>query len=216
MNKIPCTPQNSEAKTLPADVCIFGHFGQLLPAAIHSADCQFDSGVKWWIHVSSIVTYLCKNSFLLHWNSCKQFFELSMRCCLWLTVSLHSTHNEHSFLIDKCPCKMVNILPSDIYNFSTISNNFILWLAEMSLWSFLGQLLNLDNLSISIICVCTTAFKVSIPPLNHCFWWSRIQITLIKPLLCLSSIFPIRKQYLINTENSDFSIVLKIWNSSFT
>ena len=51
----------------------------------------------------------------------------------------------------------------------------------------------------SIICVCTSAFKVSIPPLNHCFWWSRVWITLIKPLLCLNSIFSIRKQCFINT-----------------
>ena len=68
----------------------------------------------------------------------------------------------------------------------------------------------------SIICVCATAFKVSIPSLNHCFWWSRFQITLIKSLLCLNDIFPIRKQCFINTQNSDFSIVLKICNSSFT
>ena len=63
MNKIPCVFQNTEAETLPADACIFGHFGWLSPAAVHSADCRFDSGVKWWIHDSSIVTYLLKTSF---------------------------------------------------------------------------------------------------------------------------------------------------------
>ena len=41
----------------------------------------------------------------------------------------------------------------------------------------------------SIICVCTTAFKVSIPPLNYCFRQSRVWITLIKSLVCLNSIF---------------------------
>ena len=45
------------------------------------------------------------------------------------------------------------------------------------------------NWAFSIICVCTTALKVSIPPLIHCFWRSSVQITLIKPLLCLNSIF---------------------------
>ena len=30
----------------------------------------------------------------------------------------------------------------------------------------------------SIICVCMTAFKVSIPPLNHCFRQSRVRITI--------------------------------------
>ena len=72
MNKIPCTSQNIDAKTLLVDVCIFGRFGRLSPAAFHSDDCQFDSGGKLWIHVSSIVTYLCKKIFLLHWNSFRQ------------------------------------------------------------------------------------------------------------------------------------------------
>ena len=66
----------------------------------------------------------------------------------------------------------------------------------------------------SIICVCTTVFRVSIPPCNHRFWWSRVQIILIKPLLYLNCIFPIRKQCFINTGISDFSIVLKICNTS--
>ena len=77
MNKIPCASQNMEAKILPADVCIFGHFGQISPAAVHTDDCWFDSGVKWLIHFLSIITYLHKNSFLLHWNSCKQHSESS-------------------------------------------------------------------------------------------------------------------------------------------
>ena len=44
------------------------------------------------------------------------------------------THFEHSFFIDKCSCKMV---PSDIFNSSTILHNFNLQSAKMSLWSFL-------------------------------------------------------------------------------
>ena len=45
----------------------------------------------------------------------------------------------------------------------------------------------------SIVCVFTTAFKVSIPPLNHCFRPTRVRITLIKSLLCLNSIFSHQK-----------------------
>ena len=134
MNKIPCTSQNMEAKTLPANAYIFRH---LTPAAAHSTDYQFHSGVKWWIHVSSIVTYLCKNSFLLHWNSCKQHSESSMHFCFWSTMSKRSTHFKHSFLIDKCSWKMVNTLLFDIFNFFAISCNFNLQLARMSLLSFL-------------------------------------------------------------------------------
>ena len=56
-------------------------------------------------------------------------------------------------------------------------------------WCFPGQLLNLGDLS-------------------------KVQITLIKPLLYLNSIFfLIRKQCFINPQNSDFSIVWKICNS---
>ena len=139
----------------------------------------------------SIAKYLCKNSFLLHWNSCKQCSELLT--CFWSTVSKRGTHFEHNFLIEKCSCKMMNTLPSDIFNSSAISCIFYLWSAETSWWSFFGVFR--DNCWIwvtwafSIICVCTTAFKVSIPPNNHCFRWSRVRITLIKLLLCLNSIF---------------------------
>ena len=180
-------------KTLPTDGCVFGHFGRLSLAAVHSADCQFDSRVKWWIHVSSIVTYLCKNSFLLHWNSCKQCSELLTRCCFWLTVSKHCTCFEHSFLIEKCSCKngeytafwylqllcyftqlQFTIGQNKYMKFSGVfPENCRIWVT----WAF------------SIICVCMTAFKVSIPPLNSYVWWSRVWITLIKPLLSSNSIF---------------------------
>ena len=103
---------------------------------IHSANCRFDSWVKWWIHVSSIVTYLCKTPFLLRWNSCKQRSESSIRC-FWSTLSKRGTHFEHSFLIEEWSCKTVNTLPSDIFNSSAISCNWNLRSARTSLWSFL-------------------------------------------------------------------------------
>ena len=137
MKKTPCASQNTETKTLPADVCVLGRFRQLSPAAVHSADCWFDSWVKWWIHVSYFVTYLCKNFFLLSWNSCKQCSESSMRCCFWSTVSKCGTNFEHSFFIDKCSCKMVNTMTSNIFNSSAIPHNFNLWSVKTSLWSFL-------------------------------------------------------------------------------
>ena len=178
MKKIFCASQNTAAKTLPADVCIFGRFGQLSPAAVHSADCWFDSRVKWLIHVSSIVIYLCKTSFLLRWNSRKQCSELSMHCYFWLTVSKCSTHFEHGFLVDKCSCKMVNTLPSVIscnLNLRSAKTSLLIFFFFFFL-CFLGQLVNLGDLS-----VCTTPFKVSVPPLNHCLQRSRLQKIHIKP-----------------------------------
>ena len=88
--------------------------------------------------VSSIVIYLCKNSFLLCWNSCKQCSELLMCCCFWSTVSKHSTYFEYSFFTDKCSCKMMNTLSSDIFNSSAISHNFNLWSAKTSFFVFSG------------------------------------------------------------------------------
>ena len=76
-----------------------------------------------------------KTSFL-RWNSSKQHSESSTRCCFWSTVSKRGTNFEHSFLIDKCSCKMVNTLPSDIFISSAISRNFNLRSAKTSLWSF--------------------------------------------------------------------------------
>ena len=108
MNKISCASQNTEAKIFPTDVCNFSCFERLSPATIHLPDCRFESGVKWSIHVSSIVKYLRKNSFLVRWNSCKQ----QIRCCFWSTVIKRGTQFEHSILIDKCWCKIVNIPPS--------------------------------------------------------------------------------------------------------
>ena len=112
--------------------CIFGRFGRL-----SLADCWFDSRVKWWIYISSIFTYLHKNSFFLHWNSDKQHSESTTHCCFWSTVNKCGTHFEHSFLIDKYSGKMVNTLPSDIFNFSIISCDFNLQSAKIILWSFL-------------------------------------------------------------------------------
>ena len=79
-----------------------------------------------------------------------------------------------AFSLTNCSCKIVNTLPSDIFNSSAISRNFNLRSAKTSLWSFL---------------VFSGTFKVSIPPLNRCFRRSRVLIILMKPLLCLSSIF---------------------------
>ena len=120
---------------------------RLSPATVHSAVSRFDSGGKWWIHVSSIVTYLRKNSSLLPWNSCKQRSESSMHCCFLLTVSNSSTNFEYSFLIDK----MLNTLPSNILtplpSHATTVYDRPKRVCEV-FWCFPGQLPNLGNLSV--------------------------------------------------------------------
>ena len=107
-----------------------------------------------------------KTLFLLCWNSCKQCSELSMHCCFWLTVSKRSTHFEHSFLIDKYSCKMVNTLAFWYFQllcflmqlqFTIGQNEFVeffdVFHDNCRIW---------ETWAFSIICVCTIAFKVSI------------------------------------------------------
>ena len=78
-----------------------------------------------------------KTFFLLRWNSCKQCSKSLTHCCFWSTVSKRGTHFEHSFLLDKCSCKMVDTLPSDIFNSSATLLNFNLRLAKTSLSFFM-------------------------------------------------------------------------------
>ena len=97
--------------------------------------------------------------------------------------------------------------------------NFNLRSTKTSYWIFLvfsGSTAKFWRPERSASRVCTAAFKVSISPLNRCFRRSRVRITLIKPLLCLNSIFPHQKECFINTQNSNFSIALKICHSNFT
>ena len=168
-------------------------FGRLSPAAVHSGDCRFNSWAKWWIHLF-IHCHIFTQKLLF--IALKQ---LQTMCCFWSTWSKHSTHFEHSFLFDKCSCKKVNKLPSDIFNSSTFSRNFNLRLAKTSLWSFLvfsGTIAKFGRSERSASLVCMSLFKVSIPRLNRCSWWSRVRITLIKPLLCLNNIFSLQKAML--------------------
>ena len=178
------------AKTLLADVCVIGRFEELSSAAVLSGDCQFDSGVKWWIHVSSIVTYLYKKSFLLCWNSCKQCSESLLflidceqtRYPLWTQLShwqMFMQNGEYTifwyFQLLYYLMQLQFTIGQNMFVkfFGVFRDNCQIW----ATWTF------------SIICVCTSTFKVSIPPLNRCFWRSWVRITLIKPLLCLNSVF---------------------------
>ena len=78
--------------------------------------------------------------------------------------------------------------------FDVFQDNYRIWVT----WAF------------SVICVYMTAFKVTIPFLNPCFQWSRVQITLIKLSLCLNSIFPSESNALSTQEIQIFSLFWKL------
>ena len=154
--------------------------------------------MKWWIHVSSSVTYLHKTPF----------------CCVE-TVTNNALNRRRVVVSDRL---WANVTPTLNIAFLLISGHAKWWIhclliSSTPLLSHTTPIYGHPKPEFSIICVCTIAFKVSIPPLNRCFRQSRVRITLIKPLLCLINILSIRKQCFINTRNSDFSFVLKICNS---
>ena len=205
---------------MPADVCLFGYFWRCSPAAVHLPDCPFDFAVKWLVHVSSIVRYLCKNSFWFCWYRCKQRFESSTVVFdqLWAntvptlksafsSTNVHAKWWIHYLLISSTPLLSQAI---SIYNrpkrclriFCIFRDNCLIW----------------ATLALSLICVSPTAFKVSAPPLNRCFWENQVRITLIKPMLCLNNIFYNQKAMLYQHTKLFFvcfSSILRIYDSSF-
>lgn len=55
-------------------------FNLKISQKVHSDDCRLDSGVKWWGHSSSIVTYRRKNSVCLRLNSFINLFLFLKDC----------------------------------------------------------------------------------------------------------------------------------------
>ena len=146
MNKIPCACQNMEAKTLPADVCIFDFFGRLSPAAIHSADCRFDPGVKWWIHVYTHIytkaPFCCVETVTNNALNRRHVFDRlwanaapTMNTAFSLT-NVHAKWWIHHLLKPLTP----------LLSYTTSIYDWPIWVSEV--FCFPGQLLNLDDLSI--------------------------------------------------------------------
>ena len=104
----------------------------------------------------------------------------------FLLTNVHAKYWIHCLLISSNPLlshtTSIYNCPKQVYGvFDVFQDNCQIWMT----WAF------------EIICVLnTTVLKVIIPPLNCCFQWSRVQITLIKLLLCLNSIFPHQKAML--------------------
>ena len=91
--------------------------------------------------------------------------------CLLISSTPLPSHATSTYNWPKWVCEVKTLQPNKI----VFQDNCRIW----ATWAF------------STICVCTTIFKVSTPPLSCCFQWSQVQIILIKPLLCLNSIiFP--------------------------
>ena len=109
--------------------------------------------------------------------------------------------------------QIMNTLPSDIFNSSAISRNFNL-IGQNKFVEFFGVFwVNCwiwVTWALRIICICTTAFKVSIPRFSHCFRWSRIQITHQAIALLEQYFFPSESNALSTHEIQIFPLFWKI------
>lgn len=126
----------TDAVTLPAHCYVFGRFGGLSLAAHCLADCRFDSGVKWLIHVSSILTYRRKKSSLLRVDSGKQLSESSIRYYFCSSVSKQKTYLEKTFFMLNFSSKIFNALLVDMFSITIISQTFFLRLSIRILKTF--------------------------------------------------------------------------------
>ena len=209
MNKIPYISQNTETKTLPADVCVFGRFGRLSPAAIQPADCLFYSGVKWCIyfmhcHIFTQKLFCCietvANNALNHWRVVV-FDWLWANPAPSLNTALSLTNVLAKWWIH---CLLIS---STLLLFHAIIN---LWSAKMSLWNILvfsrtTAKFGRPECSASFVCM-----TISIPPLNCCFWQSRVWITLINPFALLEQyFFPSESNALLTHEIQIFPLIWK-------
>ena len=215
MNKIPCTSQNTKTKTLPVSLVTLDGFHLLLSTQL-TADLTSEWSGGSMFHPLS---YIYTNTTFYHVETVANN-SLNRRCVVifdWLwanatptlntAFSLTNVHAKwwiHCFLISST---LLLSYATSIYDWPK-RGWWSFWVFSRSTAKF-----GWPECSASFVSV-QPHLK---PPLHHCFRWSWVRITLIKPLLCLNSIFfPIRKQCFINTRNSDFSIVLKICNSNFT
>lgn len=104
---------------------LFGRSEGLSPVAVQSVDFWFDSGVQWWFHFSSIVTYY---SYLV--------YKAPKTCWFRHKITKGGIHLVQAFLVDKCSCQMVHDLCSDIIRGSAISGKFALLSSIMILRTF--------------------------------------------------------------------------------
>ena len=144
MNKIPCTSQNTEVKTLPADVCVFGCFGQLSTQLIYDLTPEGSGGSTFHplSHIYAKTPFCCIETVA---NNALNRQRVVVFGWLWANltptvntafslINVHAKWWIYCFLISSTP------LLTSIYNWPK-------WVCGL-FWCFPGQLLNLDNPSV--------------------------------------------------------------------
>ena len=78
MNKIPCASQNTQVKTLPADICILVCFRRFWPFAVHSNELQ-------------TALWLVEALFVESYNFCKLYFP-KFDVCMGVNNKNYDSH----------------------------------------------------------------------------------------------------------------------------
>ena len=174
MSKIPCASQNMEAKTLPTDaslVTLDGFDLLLFTQLTANLTPKWSGGFMFHCHIftQKLLFVALKQLQTMLWIIDTLFFIdcEQMQHPLWTRLSHWQMFIQNAFWYLQLLCYLM------LFQF-LISKNKFLELFDV-FW---------DNCRIWV----TWEFSI-IPPLSHCFRWSRVWITLIKPLLCLNSIF---------------------------
>ena len=154
MNKMLCASQNTEPKTLPADVCIFGCLGRLSPAAVYSADCcnltsEWSGGSMFHSlsHIYAKTPFSCiktvANNALNCWCIVFFFFDrLWPNTAPTLNTTFSSINLQAKWWIH---CLLISSVP--LLSHATSIYDWPKWVCGV-FWCFPGQLLNLGDLSV--------------------------------------------------------------------
>ena len=88
--------QKTDATTFSADEIIFATFATDSLFSVYTFECSFDTCLKWWTHVLSMVMNRSNNSALLLRNTAKHSYKTFPPCCISSIVNKHGTHLAHT------------------------------------------------------------------------------------------------------------------------
>ena len=131
-----CISKNT-SHYFPSRLLGFRMLGALSSGLTHCFNPSRDSGVQWWIHVSSMVTNRYKSTFVLRLKQDKFCSEVVTRMRFWSIGSNRGTHLAQSFLIHKCVCKTFTTHSFKMNMISATSRTFTFWSFKKISWVLL-------------------------------------------------------------------------------
>ena len=142
----PTLSQNTVTITFPADCWDLNFFERGEVGWHHSIDALFDSDLKWWTQVSSLVTIRCKK-ILSVWQYSRSSEQASRQDCVQASVSCLGIHLAHTFEYPRVSViftALPALTPNDSASSLIVMRLF--FLINASAWSMLAELWAEDGL----------------------------------------------------------------------